>query len=73
MIPTRELGQTGLVVSRLGLGLAALGRPGYVTLGHATDLRSDYRVTALRDLAHAVLDGPPLAKTAYPAGPAALR
>lgn len=32
------LGQTGLQVSRIGLGLAALGRPGYMTLGHAQDL-----------------------------------
>src|SRR5262245_27285148 len=26
----RALGATGLVVSRIGLGLAALGRPGYI-------------------------------------------
>jgi aryl-alcohol dehydrogenase-like predicted oxidoreductase len=36
--PTRPLGATGLVVSRLGLGLAAVGRPGYITLGRAHDL-----------------------------------
>jgi aryl-alcohol dehydrogenase-like predicted oxidoreductase len=34
------LGQTGLKVSRIGLGLAALGRPGYINLGHAQDLHS---------------------------------
>jgi aryl-alcohol dehydrogenase-like predicted oxidoreductase len=34
----RELGATGLRVSRLGLGLAALGRPGNVNLGHGQDL-----------------------------------
>jgi aryl-alcohol dehydrogenase-like predicted oxidoreductase len=34
----RKLGQTGLRVSRLGLGLAALGRPGYINLGHHHDL-----------------------------------
>lgn len=34
------LGQTGLKVSRIGLGLAALGRPGYINLGHAHDLHS---------------------------------
>jgi len=34
----RTLGRTGLVVSRIGLGLAALGRPGYVNLGHGEDL-----------------------------------
>ena len=32
------LGRTGLVVSRLGLGLAAVGRPGYINLGRAHDL-----------------------------------
>ena len=29
------LGDTGLRVTRIGLGLAALGRPGYINLGHA--------------------------------------
>lgn len=37
-LATRPLGDTGLVVTRLGLGLAALGRPGYITLGRAHDL-----------------------------------
>ena len=32
------LGRSGLEVSRLGLGLAAVGRPGYITLGRARDL-----------------------------------
>jgi aryl-alcohol dehydrogenase-like predicted oxidoreductase len=36
--PLRSLGRTGLVVSRLGLGLAAVGRPGYITLGRDRDL-----------------------------------
>lgn len=38
MIDLRPLGTTGLTVSRLGLGLAAVGRPGYITLGRAHDL-----------------------------------
>ena len=38
MIPLRPLGTTGLTVSRLGLGLAAVGRPGYITLGRNRDL-----------------------------------
>ena len=38
----RELGKTGLMVSRIGLGMAALGRPGYINLGHAEDLEKDY-------------------------------
>ena len=50
------LGRTGLPVSRLGLGLAALGRPGYINLGHADDLGRDYRVEAMEQHAGAVLD-----------------
>ncbi|MBF5044798.1 aldo/keto reductase [Aggregicoccus sp. 17bor-14] len=53
---TRTLGRTGLAVSRLGLGLAALGRPGYITLGHAEDLGRDRSEEALEAHAHAVLD-----------------
>jgi len=34
---TRTLGRTGLSVSRVGLGTAALGRPAYMTLGRARD------------------------------------
>ena len=40
--PARVLGRTGLTVSRLGLGMAALGRPGYITLGHADDLPGNH-------------------------------
>ncbi|MFN7953135.1 MAG: aldo/keto reductase [bacterium] len=53
---SRALGATGLAVSRLGLGLAALGRPGYLNLGHASDLRGAYQVEAMERGAHAVLD-----------------
>ncbi|MEV6027493.1 aldo/keto reductase [Streptomyces sp. NPDC052036] len=42
--------------SRLGLGLAAVGRPGYITLGRAQDLPSDRSVDALRTRTHALLD-----------------
>ena len=41
---------------RLGLGLAALGRPGYVTLNHASDLGGRYDPAAMEAHAHAVLD-----------------
>jgi aryl-alcohol dehydrogenase-like predicted oxidoreductase len=41
---------------RLGLGLAALGRPGYVTLNHAADLSGRYDPRAMEAHAHAVLD-----------------
>ena len=53
---TVPLGRSGLTVSRLGLGLAALGRPGYINLGHAADLAHDYDVASMRERAHAVLD-----------------
>lgn len=33
---------SGPAVSRLGLGLAALGRPGYINLGHAHDVSSQH-------------------------------
>jgi len=42
--------------SPIGLGLAALGRPGYINLGHAGDLERRYDVAAMRDHAHAVFD-----------------
>lgn len=50
------LGDTGLQVSRIGLGLAALGRPGYINLGHAADLADSIEVEQLRARAHEVLD-----------------
>jgi aryl-alcohol dehydrogenase-like predicted oxidoreductase len=53
---SRTLGATGLVVSRIGLGLAALGRPGYINLGHAADLHHDYQISSMEAHAHAVLD-----------------
>jgi aryl-alcohol dehydrogenase-like predicted oxidoreductase len=53
---TQPLGQTGLAVTPLGLGLAALGRPGYINLGHADDLGRDYGRAAMEARAHEVLD-----------------
>lgn len=53
---TGTLGGTGLRVTPLGLGMAALGRPGYMTLGHADDLGRDRSVEAMHGHAHAVLD-----------------
>ena len=52
----QPLGGTGLRVSALGLGLAALGRPGYINLGHAADVGTDRRVEAMERRAHDVLD-----------------
>jgi aryl-alcohol dehydrogenase-like predicted oxidoreductase len=42
--------------AQLGLGLAALGRPGYVTLNHASDLGGRYDPSIMEARAHAVLD-----------------
>lgn len=44
------------MVSPIGLGLAALGRPGYINLGHARDLKRDYHVAAMEKNTHEVLD-----------------
>ncbi len=40
----------------MGLGLAALGRPGYINLGHASDLAGRTPVPSLERLTHSVLD-----------------
>ena len=40
----------------MGLGLAALGRPGYINLGHGEDLSGRRAVDELEAHAHAVLD-----------------
>jgi aryl-alcohol dehydrogenase-like predicted oxidoreductase len=48
--------------ARMGLGLAALGRPGYLNIGHGLDLGDDRSVGALRARAHEMLDA------AYEAG-----
>jgi aryl-alcohol dehydrogenase-like predicted oxidoreductase len=40
----------------LGLGLAALGRPGYLTVGHGADLGDDRSVEALEERCHLVCD-----------------
>lgn len=41
----------------LGLGLAALGRPGYINIGHGMDLKeTKCDVEAMRSRCHAVLD-----------------
>jgi aryl-alcohol dehydrogenase-like predicted oxidoreductase len=42
--------------ARLGLGLAALGRPGYLNVGHGAELGDDRSVDALRARTFEVLD-----------------
>ncbi len=52
----KAFGRTELMVTPIGLGLAALGRPGYINLGHADDLQQEYDVAAMEAHAHTVLD-----------------
>src|SRR5260370_10060107 len=60
-MPVTTLGPHGPVVSRIGLGLAALGRPAYITAGRSHDL-TDRSVAAMRARTISVLDA------AYEAG-----
>lgn len=41
---------------RIGLGLAALGRPAYITVGHGGDLPAERGISAMEAQAHRVLD-----------------
>ncbi len=43
-------------MSRIGLGLAALGRPGYQNVGHGADIGPDASIDALRRRTYRVLD-----------------
>jgi aryl-alcohol dehydrogenase-like predicted oxidoreductase len=54
----RELGRTGLRVTPIGLGLAALGRPAYITSGRDEDLGhgQDRSIEAMEARSHEVLD-----------------
>jgi aryl-alcohol dehydrogenase-like predicted oxidoreductase len=63
--PERQLatlGATGLAVSPIGLGLAALGRPAYITLGRDADLGADRDRATMEHRCHLMLDA------AYAAG-----
>src|SRR4249919_2717566 len=51
----RQLGSTGLSVSRIGLGLAALGRPAYINLGRDQDLGVGRAVADLEARARVML------------------
>lgn len=52
----RRLGLTGLDVSRIGLGLAAVGRPAYMALGRHADLGVDRSIPLMERRCHALLD-----------------
>ena len=59
---TRALGRGGPRLTRLGLGMAALGRPAYLTVGHGDDFPGGRSPGEMERHAHAVLDA------AYAAG-----
>jgi len=54
-LATRAFGSTPLTVTPIGVGLAALGRPGYITLGREEDLGDDRAIGALEHRCHEVL------------------
>jgi aryl-alcohol dehydrogenase-like predicted oxidoreductase len=53
---SKALGSSGLLVSPIGLGLAALGRPAYINIGRTEDLGGDRSVEELERRSHAMLD-----------------
>jgi aryl-alcohol dehydrogenase-like predicted oxidoreductase len=55
-VEARTLGGTGLVVTPIGLGLAALGRPAYINLGRAQDLGRKRSVEEMEGRCRGVLD-----------------
>jgi aryl-alcohol dehydrogenase-like predicted oxidoreductase len=56
VLERRHLGSTGLTVTPIGFGLAAIGRPGYITVGRERDLGADRSVEALEARTHRLLD-----------------
>lgn len=62
---TRALGSTGLHVTPLGLGLAAIGRPGYITLGRDRDLGDARTPDDLRRRCFVMLDAAHAAGVRY--------
>jgi aryl-alcohol dehydrogenase-like predicted oxidoreductase len=56
LMELRDFGKTKYKVTPIGLGLAALGRPGYINLGHEEDLADGRSVEAMEDHTHKVLD-----------------
>jgi len=52
----RKFSKNHFSVTPLGLGLAALGRPGYINLGHADDLKRNYGVESMEKQTHTILD-----------------
>ncbi|MFN6944969.1 MAG: aldo/keto reductase [Cytophagaceae bacterium] len=53
---TIPFGNTNIKITKIGLGLAALGRPGYINIGHGEDLRGNYELSGMQERAFEVLD-----------------
>ena len=56
ILPLTDFGQTGIKLPRIGLGLAALGRPGYINLGHGDELGHNYDLSVMEQRTHDMLD-----------------
>jgi aryl-alcohol dehydrogenase-like predicted oxidoreductase len=63
--PPGTLGASGLPVSRFGIGLAAIARPGYINLGRAGDLPAERSPEAMFERTVAVLDAARAAGVRY--------
>ena len=61
----RTLGASGVRVSAIGLGMAAIGRPGYINLGHGDDLTGSTSPSGLEDHAGTVMDAALAAGVTY--------
>ncbi|MGW2636790.1 aldo/keto reductase [Streptomyces sp. NPDC001348] len=55
-MPFARLASATTPTCHLGLGLAAVGRPGYINLGRESDLPAERTVEALRERTHQLLD-----------------
>ncbi|WP_406433744.1 aldo/keto reductase [Streptomyces sp. NBC_00631] len=55
-MPFARLATATTPTCHIGLGLAAVGRPGYINLGREADLGTDRSVAALRTRTHELLD-----------------
>ncbi|MFI1164069.1 aldo/keto reductase [Streptomyces sp. NPDC020801] len=55
-MPFARLASATTPTCHIGLGLAAVGRPGYINLGREQDLPADRTVDALRERTHELLD-----------------
>ena len=55
-MPFSRLAHATTPTAHIGLGLAAVGRPGYINLGREDDLPAERSVEALRERTHELLE-----------------